>query len=64
MMCPAQSDDNVAFDEIPVFGIFGPTCHDSSLYISLPWFFLHDAVMLPQVSIRSLQCVLSGHCKR
>ena len=30
-----QADGKVAFEDIPVFGICRPVCHDSSLYLSV-----------------------------
>ena len=39
-----QADGNVAFEDIPVFGVCRPACHDSSLYLFVLVLFL-DAVM-------------------
>ena len=33
-----QADGGVAFEDIPAFGICRPACHDSSLYIFVPFF--------------------------
>ena len=45
-----QSDGKVAFEEIPVFGICRPACHDSSLYLFVLVIFL-EAVVLSQVHV-------------
>ena len=42
-----QADDNVAFEEIPVFGICHPACHDSSFYLFVLVLFF-DAVGCPK----------------
>ena len=62
-MCPAQyhfifltlqiislfnADGKVDFEDIPVFGVCRPACHDFSLYLFVLVLFL-DAVMLSQV---------------
>ena len=44
-----MSDDNVAFDNIPVFGAYHSSCHDSSLYIFV-LVLLHEVVMLPRLA--------------
>ena len=43
-----QVDGKVAFEDIPVFGVCRPACHDSSLYLFVLVLFL-AAVALPQV---------------
>ena len=45
-----QADGNVAFEDVPVFGICRPACHDSSLYLFVLVIFL-DAVVLSQVHV-------------
>ena len=45
-----QADGNVTFEDIPVFGVCRPACHDSSLYIFVMVLFL-EAVALPQVYV-------------
>ena len=45
-----QADGKVAFEDIPVFGIWRPACHDSSLYLFVPVLF-HEAVVLSQVHV-------------
>ena len=65
LMCPAQyhfifltlqiiylfkADGNVDFEDIPVFGVCRPACHDFSLYLFVLVLFL-DAVMLSQVYV-------------
>ena len=40
-----QADGKVAFEDIPVFGVCRPACHDSSLYLFVLVLFL-EAVML------------------
>ena len=45
-----QADGNVAFEDIPVFGVCRPACHDSSLYLFVLVLFL-DAVVLSQVHV-------------
>ena len=43
-----QADSKVAFEDIPVFGVWRPACHDSSLYLFVLVLFL-EAVVLSQV---------------
>ena len=43
-----QADGEVAFEDIPVFGVCRPACHDSSLYLFVLVLSL-EAVLLPQV---------------
>ena len=45
-----QADGKVAFENIPVFGICCPACHDSSLYLFVLVLFL-EAVVLSQVHV-------------
>ena len=45
-----QADDNVAFEDVPVFGVCRPACHDSSLYLFVLVLFL-EAVVLCQVHV-------------
>ena len=45
-----QSDGKVAFEDIPVFGVCRPACHDSSLYLFVLVLFL-EAVVLSQVHV-------------
>ena len=45
-----QADGKVAFENIPVFGVCRPACHDSSLYLFVLVLFL-EAVMLSQVHV-------------
>ena len=45
-----QADDKVAFEDISVFGICRPACHDSSLYLFVLALF-HEAVVLSQVYV-------------
>ena len=45
-----QADDKVAFEDIPVFGVCRPACHDSSLYLFILVLFL-EAVVLSQVQV-------------
>ena len=40
-----QADGNVAFEDIPVFGICRPACHDSSLYLFVLVIFLEAVVL-------------------
>ena len=47
-----QADGKVAFEDIPVFGVCRPACHDSSLYLFLLVLFL-EAVVLSQVHVAS-----------
>ena len=56
-----QADGKVAFEDIPVFGVCRPACHDSSLHLFVLVLFL-EAVVLSQV--RSLQHYLSAHFSR
>ena len=45
-----QADGKVAFENIPVFGVCRPACHDSSLYLFVLVLFL-KAVVLSQVHV-------------
>ena len=45
-----QADGKVACEDIPVFGVCRPACHDSSLYLFVLVLFL-EAVVLSQVHI-------------
>ena len=45
-----QADGKVAFEDIPVFGICRPACHDSSLYLFVLVLIL-EAVVLSQVHV-------------
>ena len=45
-----QADGNVAFEDIRVFGVCRPACHDSSLYLFVLVLFL-EAVALSQVYV-------------
>ena len=45
-----QADGKVAFEDIPVFGVCRPACHDSSLYLFVLVLFL-EAVVFAQVHI-------------
>ena len=45
-----QEDGNVAFEDIPVFGVFRLACHDSSLHLFVLIIFL-EAVVLSQIHI-------------
>ena len=45
-----QADGKVAFEDIPVFGVCRPACHDSSLYLFVLVIFL-EAVVLSQVHV-------------
>ena len=45
-----QTDGKVAFEDIPVFGVCRPACHDSSLYLFVLVIFL-EAVVLSQVHV-------------
>ncbi len=45
-----QVDGKVAFEDIAVFGVCRPACHDSSLYLFVLVLFL-DAVVLSQVHV-------------
>ena len=45
-----QADGNVVFEDIPVFGVCRPSCHDSSLYLFVLVLFL-EAVVLSQVHV-------------
>ena len=45
-----QADGEVAFEDIPVFGVCRPACHDSSLYLFVLVLFL-EAVVLSQVHV-------------
>ena len=45
-----MSDGNVAFEDIPVFNVCRPACHDSSLYLFVLVLFL-DAVVFSQVHV-------------
>ena len=46
-----QADGKVAFEDIPIFGVCRPACHDSSLYLFVLVIFL-EAVVLSQVHVR------------
>ena len=45
-----QADGKVAFEDVPVFGVCHPACHDSSLYLFVLVLFL-EAVVLSQVYV-------------
>ena len=45
-----HADDNVAFEDIPVFAVCRPAFHDSSLYLFVLVLLL-QAVVLPQVYV-------------
>ena len=45
-----QADGKVAFEDVPVFGVCRPACHDSSLYLFVLVLFL-EAVVLSQVDV-------------
>ena len=45
-----QAVGKVAFEDIPVFGVCRPACHDSSLYLFVLVLFL-EAVVLSQVHV-------------
>ena len=45
-----QADGKVAFEEIPMFGVFRRACHDSSLYLLVLVLFL-EAAVLSQVHV-------------
>ena len=45
-----QADGNVAFEDIPVFGVCHPACHDSSWYLFVLVLF-REAVVLSQVHV-------------
>ena len=45
-----QADGKVSFEDIPVFGVCRPACHDSSLYLFVLVPFL-EAVVLSQVHV-------------
>ena len=45
-----QADGEVAFEDVPVFGVCRPACHDSSLYLFVLVLFL-EAVVLSQVHL-------------
>ena len=45
-----QADGKVAIEDIPVFGVCRPACHDSSLYLFVLVLFL-EAVVLCQVHV-------------
>ena len=45
-----QADGKVAFEDIPVFGVCRPACHDSALYLFVLFIFL-EAVVLSQVHV-------------
>ena len=48
--CHLQADDKVAFEDVPVFGVCRPACHDSSLYLFVLVLFF-EAVVLSQVHV-------------
>ena len=45
-----QADGKVAFEDITVFGVCRPSCHDSSLYLFVLVLFL-EAEVLYQVHV-------------
>ena len=45
-----QADGKVAFEDVPVFGVCRPACHDFSLYLFVLVIFL-EAVVLSQVHV-------------
>ena len=45
-----QTDGKVAFEDVPVFGVCRPACHDSSLYLFDLVLFL-EAVVLSQIHV-------------
>ena len=45
-----HADVKVAFEDIPVFGVCRPACHEYSLYLFVLVLFL-DAVVLSQVHV-------------
>ena len=45
-----QADGKVAFEDIPVFGVCRPACHDFSLYLFVVVLFL-EAVVLSHVHL-------------
>ena len=45
-----HADGKAAFEDIPVFGVCRPACHDSSLYLFVLVLFL-EAVVLSQVYV-------------
>ena len=45
-----QADGKVAFEDIPVFSVCRPACHDSSLYLYVLVIFL-EAVVLSQLHV-------------
>ena len=45
-----EADGKVAFEDIPVFGVCRPACHDYSLYLFVLVIFL-DAIVLSQVHV-------------
>ena len=53
-----QADGKVAFEDIPVFGVCRPACHDSSLYLFGLVLFL-EAVVLSQVQSNMPFCKMS-----
>ena len=55
-----QADGKVAFEDVPVFGVYRPACHDSSLYLFVLVIFLED-VMLSQVHISRAIQLMSTH---
>ena len=40
-----QADGKVAFEDIPVFSVCLPACHDSSLYLFVLVLFLEDVAL-------------------
>ena len=48
----SQADGKVVFEDIPVFGVYRPACHDFSLYLFVLDIFL-EAVVLSQVHVAS-----------
>ena len=45
-----QADGKVVFEDVPVFGVCRPACHDSSLYLFVLVLFL-EAVVLSQAHV-------------
>ena len=45
-----HADGKVAFEDVPVFGVCRPACHDSSLYLFVLVLF-REAVVLSQVHV-------------
>ena len=51
-----QVDDNVAFEDVPVFGVCRPACYDSSLYI-----FSRDIVHIYRGVVNHHLCLCGVH---